>query len=565
MTPEQRSAAPPDAIAIPPDAMQFPRDPERPRHPKGLYVLFGVEMWERFSFYGMRAILPLYLAAPLIVETTQRQGPGRGWTRGEASILMGWYGGMCYLLPLIGGLLADRFIGTSRSMLIGGLLIAMGHMVLGITGIGELAHNPTGLSTFIGGLALICIGTGYFKPCVTVMVGQLYPPRDVRRDSAFAIFYLGINVGAFLGQTICGWLAYQHGWHYGFGAAAVGMLAGLAMYVLLHPVYLKGVGQPARPRGEATGIAWLLLIAGLALSGLLAALYHGGSLAALGSALSGFYTSHHAVGLVLNWGLVVGILAAALWFVAAQQPADRGPTACILIFMLFNTIFWLGFEQAATSLNFFAERNTDLTVGGLLQGDWELKPPWLQNVNPFLIIVLSPVFAIFWGFLARRGHEISQPAKIAYGLILLGVGYLFITLGAKFAGTGVRVSIFWLVALYTWHTIGELFISPTGLSFVTKVAPARFVSLLMGIWYVSNFLAHFVGGQIAALVEDIEKGKIELPWYPYFRLGGQADYFLMFVIAAFAAGLLILAATPLLRRMLGGREKSAGAFAAPAE
>lgn len=511
--------------------------------PTGLFLLFIVEMWERFSFYGMKAILILYLVAPVVLTSgLASDNPGRGWSKSNGSILLGWYGGMAYLLPVIGGIIADKLIGTHRSMVVGGLLISLGHLVLGCTGFGGMNTSQLGMSVFIFGLALIVIGTGHFKPSVSVMVGQLYRQGDPRRDGGFAIFYMGINVGAFLGQLACGYLGEKIGWHWGFGAAAVGMLAGLGIYSVARPTYLKGIGD-ATGRGGATAPLFLLLAIVLAI--VFAAVYHAGILGQIDAAMTRFSAEQPALANAVKLILVAVVLIAAVVFTAIQKPGDKGPTACILLFTAFNAVFWLAFEQSGTSLNLFASENTNRMIGG-----WEMPASWMQNVNPFLIVLLSPLFAWIWVALARRRMDPSQPVKIALGLIFLGGAYLFMVFGGKFAATGIKVSPLWLVAAYFWMTVGELCLSPTGLSFVTKSAPVRFVTLLMGVWFVSSFIAHLAGGYIAATVEGIESGKVSLPWYSWFRVGGQGDFFLLFVISSLAAGIVILVLTPLLKRMM---------------
>jgi len=251
---------------------------------------------------------------------------------------------------------------------------------------------------------------------------------------------------------------------------------------------------------------------------------------------------------VLPWVVLVAVLAWAVWFVRSQLPEDRGPTTVILIFIIFNAIFWLAFEQAGSSLNLFAAEMTDRYVGS-----WEMPATWFQSVGPLLVILLAPPFAAMWSWLGRRGRNPSMPAKIALALFLLGGGYVFMVLGSLGTTPANRASMFWLVATYTTHTLGELCISPTGLAFVTRAAPARYVSFLMGIWFLSNAIANKVGGQVAGQIENIERGRVSLPWYPWFKLGGQADFFLMFVFMAFGAGLLVTVLTPLLKRLIGTR------------
>jgi POT family proton-dependent oligopeptide transporter len=512
-------------------------------HPPGLFVLFLVEMWERFSYYGMRGLLILYL-----VSSASGGNPGRGWSKFDAANLYGWYTGAAYLLPVFGGLLADKLLGAHRSMIIGGLSIAMGHIVLACSGIGNLAHSTLGMAIFVGGLALIIIGTGHFKPNVSVMVGMLYSPNDARRDGAFTIYYMGVNLGAFICAFVCGTLGEKVGWHWGFGSAAVGMLLGLFIYVLARPRFLSHIGDA--PAG-ASNFSPLFLIGAIALAVAVGALYYGDAFAAIGKLLAPVTatTVGHAAAEGFPWLILAAAVVWSIWFVRRQAPPDRGPTLCILIFILVNAIFWLAFEQAGTSLNLFAADMSNRHVGS-----WEMPATWFQSVNPLLIILLAPLFALLWPALGRRGLNPSQPAKIAIALLLLGAGYVFMVIGSLGTSPTHRASMIWLLATYAFHTAGELCLSPTGLAFVTRVAPVRFVSFLMGLSYLSNALANKLGGQFAGQIERIERGQLTLFWYRWFRLGGQADFFLVFVISSVGAGILMLIFTPWLKRLLGGRE-----------
>jgi POT family proton-dependent oligopeptide transporter len=502
-------------------------------HPAGLFLLFLVEMWERFSYYGMRGLLVLYLVqsttpAP---DVTGFVNPGRGWSRAEASLLYGWYTGMAYLLPIVGGFVADRVLGTHRSMVVGGLVIALGHAVLALSGAGTLAVSALGMSVFVFGLALIVIGTGHFKPCVSVMVGQLYGEGDPRRDGAFTIFYMGINLGAFLAAFVCGTLGERVGWHWGFGAAAVGMLAGLGLYVGLRERLLVDVGRP--PPGRPN-LSVPVTVAAIAAAAGVAVLYHTGLLGILGVWLAGR---------AVTAGLVAGGLGWGAWFLGRLAPHERGPTATIFVFMLFNAVFWLAFEQAGSSLNLFTDALTDRRLDG-----FEVPTTWFQSVNAGLIFLLAPLFAALWSWLGRRGRDPGQSVKIALGLLLLAFGYVFMVMAGRIAvDPGMKAPMAFILATYFWHTVGELCLSPTGLAYVTKAAPERYVSLLMGVWFVSTFLANLGGGLVAAQVEAIERGEVRLPWH----FGGQADFFMLFVVSAGAAGVLVLLLTPWLRR-LGG-------------
>lgn len=464
---------------------------------------------------------------------------GRNWQEESANTLYGWYTGLAYLLPILGGFLADKLIGTHRSMVIGSILIAMGHVILGVSGVGSLAMSAAGLSTFIGGLAVIVLGTGFFKPTVSVMVGQLYGPGDPRRDGAFTIFYMGINLGAFLCAFVCGTLGEKVGWHYGFGSAAVGMLAGMTLYLWGKKRYLAGIGEAPRP--GATRIAGWLFAAALGAAALFGLLYHLGLTRALNDGVD-YLQSRPTLG----WAVVLGLLAVILgwvgWFLSINRPEDRGPVVTIFVFMLFNAVFWMGFEQAGSSINLFTKQNTDRMIG-----TFEVPASWFQSVNAGLIFIMAPMFAALWTALGKRRLNPSQPIKIFLGILFLGVGYLFmVRAGMIAAGGAAKAGMVYILMLYFWHTVGELCLSPTGLSYVTKAAPVKFVSLLMGIWFISSFIANLGGGLVAAQVKAVEQRRIELPWH----LGGQADFFMLFVVACTGAAVLILILTPLLKRLM---------------
>jgi proton-dependent oligopeptide transporter, POT family len=437
------------------------------RQPPGLYLLFGVEMWERFSYYGMRAFLVLFLVST---------AGGFGWSKQEAANLYGWYTGLVYLTPLFGGYLADRVLGTHRALIIGSVIIASGHFCLAVQ------SRPT----FFIGLALIILGTGFFKSNISTMVGQLYQPNDRRRDAAFTIFYMGINTGAALGPVICGYLAKNErfGWHWGFGAAGVGMVLGLVTYLVLKKRFLPGIGDV--PAGRA-------------------ALREG----------------------------------------RPHQPLsadDKRGIAAIAILAFFNIFFWLAFEQAGSSMNFFAEERTQRQFLGI-----DFLAPYFQAVNPVAIIVLAPLFAWMWGRLAARGREPSTPVKFAAGLFLMSVSFIIMVVAARLSDAGVNVSPLWLIATYVLQTCGELCLSPVGLSMVTKLAPARFASLMMGIWFLAFFVSDRCAGILAGLVEKVERGEV-------FRLlGGQADFFLMFVVVTFAASIALFALSGPVKRLMRGR------------
>jgi proton-dependent oligopeptide transporter, POT family len=457
---------------------------------------------------------------------------GRGWQKRWANTLYGWYTGMAYLLPILGGFIADRFIGTHRSMVVGGLVIALGHIVLAISGLGDWATNDLGMGIFVFGLALIVLGTGHFKPCVSVMVGQLYGPGDPRRDGGFSIFYMGINLGAFICAFVCGTLGEKVGWHWGFGSAAVGMIAGLIIYLIGRPKYLSGIGEAPAGRGAS---APLFGLASIAAAAGIAWLFHRGILGSIDRTINSLFASQWFV-----LAFIAAILGVVAWFVSIQRPGEKGPVFSIFVFILFNVFFWMAFEQAGSSLNLFAEEKTDRHILG-----WEMPTTWFQSVNPLLIILLAPLFGVAWSWLGKRRRNPSQAVKISLGLALLGGGYVFMVFAGLLTKDAARVSMFWLMATYFMHTLGELCLSPTGLSYVTKTAPLRFMSLLMGVWFLSSFVAGVAGGKVAALVEDIEKGALKLPW----NLGGQADFYMLFVVSSFGGALIILLLAPIMKRV----------------
>lgn len=454
-------------------------------------MLFGAELWERFSYYGMRALLVLYLIA--------RSGPeadaGFGWEESSAYLLYGLYTWAVYLTPILGGFLADRFLGTHRSLLIGGVVIAAGHLTLAATEAfalppGEpvtLTTAPGALACFVTGLALVVVGTGFFKPCSAVMVGQLYAPGDPRRDAGFTLYYLGINLGAVLAPLVAGTLGERLGWAWGFGAAAVGMLLGLALYVALRPRHLAGVGlAPDRPERapQATPEPRLDAVA-----------------------------------------------------------RDRIAVILVLTFVG-NIVFWAAFEQAGSSLNVFAARDTDRTLGGFLGEPFPAT--WYQSANPASVLLFAPFFAVLWPALAARGREPSTPVKFALGLWLLGLAFLAMVPAAAEARGDDLAGAHWLLITYVVVTWGELCLSPVGLSAVTKLAPAHLQSLMMGVYYFTFSLANLLAGFLATFSVRFADGT----WT--FLLPGLPGFFLLLAAVPAATGTLLWLLAPVLRRRAHG-------------
>ncbi len=445
-------------------------------HPRGLATLFFTEMWERFSYYGMRALLILFMTAPAAAG-------GLGFGVAKAGAVYGLYTAMVYLLCLPGGWLADRILGQRRAVLYGGILIAAGQFCL-------VAPSTT---VFYAGLVVLMLGTGLLKPNASTIVGQLYAAGDHRRDSGFSIFYMGINVGALIAPIACGWVGERISWRLGFGLAGVGMLAGVIQYVLggrylgiagLHPAAAESPEADRRQKRNAlnSAVAALVLVAAV------------GALAATGVVEFTAEVISNALGVVL----IVICVAVFSWLIFGRgwSVTERKRSAAILVLFLASALFWSMFEQAGSSLNLFAERNTNRNVLG-----FEFPASWFQFVQPALIVLLAPVFAWLWAKMSDR--EPSSPAKFSLGLLFGGAGFAVLAWGAWQAPGGVLVSLWWLNVTYLMHTIGELCLSPVGLSAMTKLAPARVAGFMMGLWFVSISIGDYLAGKAASLYESL--------------------------------------------------------------
>jgi POT family proton-dependent oligopeptide transporter len=475
--------------------------------PKGLGLLFLTEMWERFSYYGMRALLVLYLVNQL------------KWSDSDAASLYGTYTGLVWLTPLFGGYLADRWLGTRRSLVIGALVISAGHFALAMQS----------MSTFYLGLGLVIIGTGFFKPNVSTMVGQIYRGGDQRRDAGFTVFYMGINTGAFIAPFICGYLGQRVGWHYGFGAAGVGMLLGLLIFLWGRDKYLPGIGTVAER--DATQAA-------TAASGPAINPVHGVIGGVVGLALGWLGSGGNWFGLLM--GATVG--ATVGLSVLGSHGEERRRIIALFIVVFFVIFFWMAYEQAGSSMNIFADRFTNLSVGS-----FEIPSSWFQSALPLFVLVFSLPVAALWRTLSKGGKEPSTPMKMVLGLTILGVSFLMMVaagrsadaciarVGAEQARTACHLaSPFFLLITYAGNAFGELFVSPVGLSYVTKVAPARFGSLLMGAFFLSNSAAQKIGGYVAGLTE---------------RIPTQAQFWSIFVVTSLGAAVVMFFLVPTLRKL----------------
>lgn len=445
-------------------------------HPGGLSTLFFTEFWERFSFYGMRALLILFMTAAVA------EG-GLGWDANRAGAIYGLYVAFVYLTALPGGWLADRVFGQRQAVLVGGIVIAAGHFSLAIPG----------TATFFLGLFLVVMGTGLLKPNISAMVADLYPEGGARRDAGFSIFYMGINLGAFAAPILIGTVRQTYGWHLAFGLAGIGMVLGLVQYVVgMRKLGDAGAYQP-RPGEEPGARGRRLALAAAALAGL--------ALLVWGLDATGVYPLTVQSAADAGGAVIVFIALAYFAFIyvaGGMDATERKRFGAIVVLFLASVVFWAGFEQAGSSLNLFADRMTDRGVFGRT-----IPTEWLQSVNSVFIILLAPVFAALWVALSRRRREPSSPAKFALGLIFMGAGFLVMMLASSRAAEGVLVSPWWLVLTYLLHTIGELSLSPVGLSTVTKLAPQRMVGQMMGVWFLAISLGGFVAGRAGGQFETM--------------------------------------------------------------
>lgn len=456
-------------------------------HPVGLSTLFFTEMWERFSYYGLRPLLVLFMAAALA-------DGGFGFERGQASAIVGIYGFSVYLASLPGGWVADRLLGLQRAIFIGGCLITAGHLSIGLSGFGGPGEGKV---PFFMGLVLIVMGTGLLKPNISAIVGDLYPEGGSRRDAGFSIFYMGINLGAFAGQLITGVLGEKVGWHWGFGAAGFGMFIGLVFFWLRRGKTLQGIGMSptrladpvAQARRERT--VKLTLTVGLAIIAIVFLLTAIGTITINAQAI-GQKMVYVTLGTVVLFFLYV--------FLGGGLSSDeKKRIGVIFVLFVFAVVFWGAFEQAPTSLNLFARDFTDRNLAG-----FEIPTTWFQSVNSFFVILLAPVFAGIWVALGRRNRDFSSPGKFSLGLGTAAIGFFLMIFAARAVvsgGPGTLVSPWWLVGSYFFQTVGELCLSPVGLSSMTKLAPRQYVGQMMGVWFTASGLGSLIGGLVGGHVD----------------------------------------------------------------
>ena len=577
-------------------------------HPRPLSRLFSIEMWERFGYYGMRALLTLYLTKHFVLGDRAATG------------LYGGYTALVYLTPLVGGLVADQLIGAKRSVRLGAGLMALGYFALAWGGApspsyvewggqrhaitiahfhdgptsaaneqrvvteggqqlvlsgnadGSLAlKTPEGpaagkvvrtlpagsfhegaeqssgaIALLLAALACLCVGNGLFKPNISTMVGQLYAPEDRRRDAGFTIFYMGINLGSILGQLLCPIFADWIGWWAGFGVAGIGMTIAFLL-ISFDGGRLTGYGEaPARQSPAAmmrvyAGAALAIPLLWWLLHNLMAA-----PVAAAGSGLVGYLAALPLMGQLLFGTFLLGVPAILIWARQTGNPREFQMMLAAMVLITFNTVFWTLFEQAGSSLTLFADRNTNRSVFGL----FTMSAPQTENFNPVAIMVLAPLMSMAWGWLARRNAEPSIPAKFGMALVGVGAGFLFLVLGAGYAGADARVGLWWLAGLYVIHSAAELCISPVGLSMITKLSIGRITGLMMGVWFLSISVAQYVAGAVAQVASvDTVGGQVT---NPRLSLETYVGVFTHIGWAAVAIGAVLLALAPPLKRLMHG-------------
>ncbi len=545
-------------------------------HPKGLYFLFFTEMWERFSYYGMRAIFILFMTKVLLMQDK------------DASEIYGSYTGLVYLTPLLGGYLCDKFLGNRRSIIIGGLLMAIGQFFMFLS---ASAGAEGGVSIMWMGLTSIIIGNGFFKPNISTMVGQLYPEGDRRIDSAFTIFYMGINLGAFFSPLVCGSMDFK----WGFLAACLGMIASLISFVLYQKKYLiseegKEIGLPVK-KLDIKSIALIIGSFGIVFFML---------------NFKQMFKSDVDIISYFIYGAMV-IMPIVILTDKSLNKTERNRIIVIFILAFFVIFFWGAFEQAGASLTLFADRQVDRAVSLFIPGwlimlsgisimyflskglkwffDWkknmdyivtilvsvilvvlfllgyipdfkksEFPASWFQSVNPLAVICLAPLFSMIWGYLYKKKLEPSSPKKMAIGLALVALGYVVIAIAVKGLGIADKTSMMWLFALYIIHSMGELCLSPIGLSMVSKLAPLRLSSLMMGTWFLANAAANKFAGTLSALIPpsgDVDPSKpVVYPSFAGFQITNLFEFFMLFIIMTGIAAGILFALSSWLQKMM---------------
>ena len=483
-------------------------------HPKGLFVCFATEMWERFSYYGMRALLILYLT--------------KHWEFSDTTsyLIYGAYTSLVYIMPVFGGMLADQILGSKKAVTYGAILLVFGHL-------GMTVENSE--QVFYLSLALIVSGVGFLKPNISTMVGALYDEGDPRRDSGFTIFYMGINIGAFTATLLCGYLGEQVGWAYGFGAAGIGMLFGLIIF-LWGQKYLEGLAEPPSKKylEKVPGLKGITYEYWAYMSGILMVF-----------ATWFLVQNSQLVGQLLGGFGVVFIGAWLLYALFRCDPEERDRLIVVGILILFSLIFWALFEQAGSSLNILTDRGVDRVIFG-----WEVPASMFQSLNAGFIFTIAPLFAMLWIALAKRNMEPSTPIKFSIGIILVGFGFLALVYGMK-SSESLQTGVIWIVLIYLLHTLGELCLSPVGLSSVTKLSPQRIVGFMMGMWFFASAAGNYVAGLIAKATASESSGNSS-EIFDIIQKQSFMDVYTDVGLMAIGCGILLAVITPILKKLMHG-------------
>ncbi len=494
-------------------------------HPKALFVLFFAEMWERFSYYGMRALLTLYMAKVLFIDM------GQSIADVKALTIYGSYTSMVYLFPVIGGLVADKIFGFRKAVMWGGILMMLGHFTLALEG---LAFEGN-LVVFFGALAMIIVGNGYFKPNISSFLGKFYDLDDPRKDGAFTIFYMGVNIGAFLSTLTCGYVGEMIGWHYGFGLAGIGMGIGILVFWLRGAAVFGDKGLPPELEegddGKTFGIDRMTLV----YIGSLIGIPIIASLLNLNQLMS-------TVLLILSIAMIAYLIIISM---RSDEKVEGQRLWVVIVLFFFHAVFWALFEQAGGSITLFTDRNVDRSFFGS-----EIPASVFQSLNPLYIMLLAPVFSWIWLKMSNAGKEPSTPMKFVLGLTQLGLGFAVIVIGAKFFSTAGMVPVFFLFVMYLLHTTGELSLSPVGLSMITKLSPEKIVGFVMGFWFLSIALANKIAGEIGKLTsaEDIPDNALPIETLSTYT----ATYMTWGVGVVLGAALILFLMVPTLKKWMHG-------------
>lgn len=497
-------------------------------HPKGLYVCFFTELWERFSFYGMKFLLLLYLTKYHLFSDN------------EGYAVTGAYAGLVYAIPVIGGMLADRYLGVRKAVTFGAILLVIGHLLMAYEGTpaievaGVITQDTQALNVLYLALAFIILGVGFLKPNISTVVGKLYPDGDPRKDSGFTIFYMGINLGSLTATLLCGWLGETYGWGYGFGVAGIGMLIGLVTF-LMGQKYLYGLAEPDNPellKKKILGsinIEWSIYLLSIL------------SLGLIWLVVQDIDWVHNSQWTLL--AIATGFLM--FWAFTKCNPTERSRIFVMIVLIFSTIIFWTLFEQAGNSMTLFADRVMERTAFG-----HELRASQFGSVNSFFLVILSPLFAWLWLWLSKRNLEPSTPAKFALGLIQAGLGFGALALGIASPEQSGKVAMVWLILAYLLHSTGELALSPVGLSAVTKLSPKKIVGFAMGTWFLATALSETLAAKLSSIAAFDKKALETMTISQQLEKYNELFTFLLYL--GVGSGIVMFILTPLLKKGMKG-------------